>query len=410
MSSPGFSKSAQKWVIAAMACGTFVLPGIEARASNITVVNNCSYQIAIGVYPAVYANGGAFLGAGQQVTFGQWASGTGGRVWSRHNCVPNGSGPDTCSSGQCGGSGIACAGSTAAGVSEAEINFNASGTDWYDISYVDGYNDMVKMAPSNGAYTPSCTSKPGCPTVTGNGYGGAGDTCLSPCTAYNTDQYCCRNAYGTSASCDEGAWPAPGSTYVNSLHSACNGEYTYAYDDSIGLHTTPTGPNYTITFCPNGGGTTGGGTSGGTTGGTTGGQISPGIHTLTPACATGSRLDDSGGGTTNGNPVQIWQAAGNVNQQWNFASLGNSDWNMAVNLGPYCLDSRGGPQGTQVGIWSCVGNTNQKWHSADGNGGTNFYNYGDGLCLDVWQAGSANGTKVDTYTCNGTSAQAWLVQ
>jgi len=386
----------------------------RAGAANITVVNNCGTQIAIGVWPAVYANGGAFLGAGASVTFGQWASGTGGRVWSRDGCVANGSGPDLCASGQCGGSGIACAGSTAAGVTEAEINFNASGTDWYDVSMVDGYNNMAEMAPSNGAYTPSCSSKPGCPTVVNNGYGGSGDSCQSPCTAAeegiapysgNTAQWCCTGSFGTSATCNEGSWPAPESTYVNNLHSACNGEYAYAYDDSIGLHTQATGPNYTITFCPNGGGT--GGTTGGTTGASTG-SISAGVHTMTPACATGSRLDDSGGGTTNGNPVQIWAAAGNSNQNWNFASLGNNDWNMAVN-GPYCLDSRGGPSGTQAGIWSCVGVNNQKWHAAAGNGGTNFYNYGDGLCLDVWNAGSANGTKVDTYTCNGTNAQAWAV-
>src|SRR3569833_2871243 len=38
--------------------------------------------------------------------------------------------------------------------------------------------------------------------------------------------------------------------------------------------------------------------------------ISAGMHTLTPACATGERLDDNAGGTTNGNKIQIWQANG----------------------------------------------------------------------------------------------------
>jgi len=378
-----------------------------ANASSMTVKNNCGSQIAIGVYPPVWGNGGGFLAAGASVTFGQWASGTGGRVWPRNNCVANGSGPDVCSSGQCGGSGIACAGSTAAGVTEAEINFNASGTDWYDVSYVDGYNDMAAIAPaSGGGYSASCTSHPGCPTVTGNGYGGAGDSCISPCTAYNTDQYCCRNAFGTSATCNEGAWPAPGSTYVNGIHSACIGEYAYAYDDSIGLHTTPTGPNYNITFCPNGGGTSGT-SSTTTTSSSGGGTLGAGVHPISPGCATGSRLDDSGGKTANGTGMQIWAAATTSNQNWNWASVGTNTWNAAVN-GPYCLDDNGGALNTQVALWGCNGGVNQKWVSTQVGSAYTFKN-GAGLCLDVKGALSANGTPVQSYTCNSTSAQLWSV-
>jgi len=380
----------------------------SAKAVNVTVKNNCGYQIALGVWPAVWSNGGGFLGSGASVTFGQWASGTGGRIWSRHNCVANGSGPDICSSGQCGGSGIACAGSTAAGVSEAEINFNASGTDWYDVSYVDGYNDMASIAPSNGAYAASCSSKPGCPTVMGNGYGGGGDSCLSPCTAYNTDQYCCRNAFGTSASCNEGAWPAPGSTYVNGIHGACNGEYAYAYDDAIGLHTTPTGSNYNVVFCPSGGGTAGSSSSTTTSSSTSGGTLTNGVHPIAPANAPGSRLDDSGGSTASGNPIQIWAAATTSNQNWNWASVGANTWNAAVN-GPYCLDDDGGGVGVQVKIWPCNGGNNQKWVSAAVSGGYNFAHYGSSICLDVRQAGTANGTPVQNYTCNGTNAQTWII-
>jgi hypothetical protein len=30
-----------------------------------------------------------------------------------------------------------------------------------------------------------------------------------------------------------------------------------------------------------------------------------------------------------------------------------------------------------------------------------------GKCLDAWQSGTTNGTKIDLYTCNGTGAQQW---
>lgn len=153
----------------------------------------------------------------------------------------------------------------------------------------------------------------------------------------------------------------------------------------------------------NGGGSSGGGTTGG------GGLPSNGVHTMTPACATGSRLDDTGGSTTNGNHLQIWAAAGNANQNWNFANIGGSSYNMSV-LGPYCLDSGGTTtEGGSATIWSCNGNANQSWTATPVSGGYTFTVENSGLCLDVSGAGSANGTKVQTWDCNGTSAQTWAV-
>jgi beta-glucanase (GH16 family) len=136
--------------------------------------------------------------------------------------------------------------------------------------------------------------------------------------------------------------------------------------------------------------------------------ISNGVHTLTPQCATGARLDDSAAGTTNGNLVQIWQANGSQAQNWAFNNIGGSNYNMAVNLGPYCLDDMGGAQGTQVAVWSCNGGTNQKWTANSVSGGYQLVS-GSGLCLDVNGASSANGSKVQSWTCNGSSAQTWSV-
>ena len=139
------------------------------------------------------------------------------------------------------------------------------------------------------------------------------------------------------------------------------------------------------------------------------GSISNGGHTLTPACATGSRLDDTGGSTTNGNHLQIWAAAGNANQDWNFSNIGGNNYNLAV-LGPYCLDSGGTTtNGGPATIWSCNGNANQSWTATSVSGGYTFKAGNSGLCLDVSGAGSANGTEVDTWACNGTNAQTWAV-
>jgi len=169
-----------------------------------------------------------------------------------------------------------------------------------------------------------------------------------------------------------------------------------------------------LTGTANGGttGTTTGSTTGTTTGSTTGGVApSAGVHTLTPGCATGSRLDDNAAGTTNGTKIQIWTANGSNAQNWNFASVGTNTWNLAVNLGPYCLDGGAATVGTATQLWSCNGTNDQAWVSgaAAQSGAYNFASKQSGLCLDVRGAASANGTVVQSYTCNGTPAQAWTL-
>ncbi len=88
--------------LAALTCGT-------AAAADFTVINNCSYTIYPGIYPADYANGGWQMNPGTQVSF-TLNSGFIGRIWGRIGC--NGANPAVCSTGQCGGEGLQCAGTT----------------------------------------------------------------------------------------------------------------------------------------------------------------------------------------------------------------------------------------------------------------------------------------------------------
>jgi beta-glucanase (GH16 family) len=163
----------------------------------------------------------------------------------------------------------------------------------------------------------------------------------------------------------------------------------------------------------------GGGTTGSTTGGTTGsttGSLS-GIHSLTPQCATGSRLDDNNFGTANGNKIQIWSANGSTAQQWNLSTSGVSptgNYNLAINLGPYCLNAGGTTSGSVANLWGCNGSSAQSWNVTPDSQPAGYYqlkpaNNGT-LCLDVNGAGTADGTQVLVYTCNSTNAQQWLIQ
>ncbi|AQS65902.1 PQQ-dependent sugar dehydrogenase [Streptomyces pactum] len=76
-------------------------------------------------------------------------------------------------------------------------------------------------------------------------------------------------------------------------------------------------------------------------------------------------------------------------------------------VGGKCLDvdNAGTADGTEVQIWSCNGSAAQDW-TVGGDGTLKAL----GKCLDVSGGGSADGTRVQLWTCNGTGAQRWAAQ
>jgi hypothetical protein len=78
-----------------------------------------------------------------------------------------------------------------------------------------------------------------------------------------------------------------------------------------------------------------------------------------------------------------------------------------VGLANKCLDVNNGgtADGTKVQLYTCNGSTAQRWTVTP-----NSTIKALGKCLDVSGGGSANGTKVQLWTCNGTGAQNWSAQ
>ena len=72
-----------------------------------------------------------------------------------------------------------------------------------------------------------------------------------------------------------------------------------------------------------------------------------------------------------------------------------------------CVDIAGASSanGTAVQLYDCNGTTAQTWTV-----GTDGTIRGLGKCLDVAAAGTANGSLVQIYDCNGTNAQKWTAQ
>jgi hypothetical protein len=73
-----------------------------------------------------------------------------------------------------------------------------------------------------------------------------------------------------------------------------------------------------------------------------------------------------------------------------------------------CADGygQGLTSGTKVDIYTCNQGTNQAW-SFNSNG--TITEVQSGLCLDVTGASTANGALVELWTCNGGSNQQWTL-
>ncbi len=77
-----------------------------------------------------------------------------------------------------------------------------------------------------------------------------------------------------------------------------------------------------------------------------------------------------------------------------------------VGIGGKCVDVNGSStaDGAKVQLWTCSGGTNQAWTRT----GQTLQSLGK--CLNVNGGGTADGTIVQLWTCNSSSAQNWAVQ
>ena len=247
------------------------LPVQAAGTRTFTLVNNTSQTIWAGALgKTVPGNGGWIMAPGSSNTVtvpDTWS----GRFWGRTYCTFNSSGKGTCETGDCGGV-LQCNG--AGGVPPATLaEFTlggATGNDFYDVSFVDGFNVPMTITPVGGAQpkpgdpywcgVAGCGTdlNPNCPAaLQEKDTSGRIVACKSACEAFNTDQFCCRGAFNTPATCKPANWPVD---YANYFKSNCPYAYSYAYDDPTSTFQDK-GASFKITFGPAGGSGGGGPTS-----------------------------------------------------------------------------------------------------------------------------------------------------
>jgi hypothetical protein len=110
--------------------------------------------------------------------------------------------------------------------------------------------------------------------------------------------------------------------------------------------------------------------------------------------------DDTGGDYTQ---VQMWDCQSYaVDQHWTH----NSDLSLSTLGRCLDIDGDGTAVGTPVELWDCNGVGGQKWVQQP-NG--SLLNPQSGLCLDDPGANTSNGIRLQIYTCNGTPAQQFSV-
>jgi hypothetical protein len=114
----------------------------------------------------------------------------------------------------------------------------------------------------------------------------------------------------------------------------------------------------------------------------------------------GKCLDDFGGGTANGNKVDIWTCNNTVSQNWTF-----SGGHLMV-LGKCLNDATHAGAGTKLVIWGCNTHKGQLWtHRSNGE----YVLKLNSLCLTDPSASSVNGTQVQIRTCQNFADQHWTL-
>jgi len=160
-------------------------------------------------------------------------------------------------------------------------------------------------------------------------------------------------------------------------------------------------------------GTAGTGGTGGT-GGSTSLFSASRTYRLVPQSATSKSLDVCGGSQNNGTCVQQYATSStNNNQAFNILPSG-SNWKITMKANTNkCLGTGSTANGAAVVIQDCNGSSYQAF-TVSQDGGTGIYRFklaaNPNQCLDMTNAGTTDGTKVQLYSCWAGNSQRFSVQ
>uniref|UniRef100_A0A453CR19 non-specific serine/threonine protein kinase n=1 Tax=Aegilops tauschii subsp. strangulata TaxID=200361 RepID=A0A453CR19_AEGTS len=212
----------------------------EATMLNIT--NRCSYTVWPAAMPV---GGGVQLDPGATWTLNVSGLASHGRVWARTGCSFNGRGNGSCQTGDCGGM-LACKAYGRPPNTMAEFTIGQfNNTDFFDLSFVDGFNVPMDFLPVQDQGGPGCGKGPRCAAnITSQcpseltAPGG----CNNACTVFKQDRYCCTG---------NAAYNCEPTKYSLLFQQICPDVYDYSMDaDWKKTFTCPLGTNYQLQGTP----------------------------------------------------------------------------------------------------------------------------------------------------------------
>ncbi|KAG1146704.1 hypothetical protein G6F37_001089 [Rhizopus arrhizus] len=165
-----------------------------------------------------------------------------GRIWARESCDYH----------DC----LIAGASNPASLAEFRLSPVSSDIDYYDLSFVDGYNLPLRIEPlfeskidhmvqsdERHCRATECTRLPLCPQelqVVDDA--GKFIACKSACSKYGLDQYCCTGKYSESQLCKT-------NRFAREVERVCPDSYSYAFDDDTSIYGCRSN-GYNVIFCP----------------------------------------------------------------------------------------------------------------------------------------------------------------
>ncbi len=139
--------------------------------------------------------------------------------------------------------------------------------------------------------------------------------------------------------------------------------------------------------------------------------VAPGAFYVIEAKHSGKALDVAGASVADGANVQQWTKNGSAAQQWRFEAVGGGYYVLRAKCSDKALDvaNASTAEGANVQQWGYGGGPNQQWSLDDAGGGYYYVRArNSGLLLDVAWGSTADGANVaQVRQYAGSDAQKW---
>uniref|UniRef100_A0A183CHX4 VWFD domain-containing protein n=1 Tax=Globodera pallida TaxID=36090 RepID=A0A183CHX4_GLOPA len=224
--------------------------------------NKCPYEIWVGAMSRGYATTINPILAGQQLTVNVPNPIEAGRLWAMTDC---GNPPST----NCNLAGavppVSLAEFTFTLTQQQEQQQQQQNLQYLDVSYVDGVNVPINfyIEKCHPGQVPESENIAFAESVDADALAQQvppemvvkdqfGKTKVqSICSAYQTDETCCRGQYATPETCGPKVWNASVIAGFNAMAEAFPNSYSYAYDDKKAIKICQGAKQFVVSFCKN---------------------------------------------------------------------------------------------------------------------------------------------------------------